>query len=356
MRNRIIIVDTHEQSRTILANMLNTKYTVIETENTAQSLEQINREEKELAAILVDLTVAGTDEYALLRTFRQCRWNNAIPILLLCGDSSTIIDPRFFELGISECIHTPYDPNLIDKKLNNLIRLFEYQNTLEKQSETMQKQHRLLKLQSERLSKNNETIIDVLGDVVEYRNVESGEHIRRVKEYTKILATETMKRFPEYGLTPEKVSIIVAASPLHDIGKIALPDNILMKPGRLTDQEYEYIKSHTISGCEILENIKGVWSDEYAHISKEICRSHHERYDGAGYPDGLRGEEIPLSAQIVSIADVYDALTNERVYKDAIPKDRAFRMIINGECGVFSPKLMECLRNVRTEFEEVRCE
>lgn len=356
MRNKIVIIDGQEHIRTVLADILGKKYIVAESSTPEQALALMNREAESIAAILTSHDMARAENFSLLRIFQQHNWQKIIPVLLVCHDHTGILDSGFFEHGISECIVPPYDAELIRLKIKNVITLFEYQNTLERQTETMQKQHRLLKLQSERLNKNNETIIDVLGDVVEYRNVESGAHIQRVKEYTKILAAETMKRFPEYGLTSEKVAVISAASPLHDIGKITLPDNILMKPGRLTDHEYEFIKSHTISGCEILENIKGVWSEEYATISKEICRSHHERYDGSGYPDKLRGEEIPLSAQIVSIADVYDALTNERVYKDAIPKDRAFRMIINGECGVFSPKLMECLRNVRAEFEEVQSE
>jgi putative two-component system response regulator len=183
--------------------------------------------------------------------------------------------------------------------------------------------------------------------------MESGEHIQRVKGYTEILANEMMKSYPEYGLTAKKIEVIVSASALHDIGKIAIPDNILMKPGKLTNEEYEFMKSHTLRGCEILNNIKGAWDQEYGKYSYEICRYHHERFDGRGYPDGLEGDQIPISAQLVSIADVYDALVNERVYKDAFPKDKAFQMITQGECGVFSPKLLEAFRKVRKEFESL---
>jgi putative two-component system response regulator len=224
---------------------------------------------------------------------------------------------------------------------------------VEKQTETLQKQYKLLKLQADNLKKSNERIIDMLGTMVEYRNLESGKHIHRVKKYTQILATEFMNEYPESNLTPEKITVIVSASPLHDIGKIAIPDTILLKPGRLTDREYDYMKSHTLSGCEILDTIKDAWDEEYWKISREICRSHHERFDGSGYPDKLSGNQIPLSAQLVSVADVYDALISERVYKDAIPKDRAFHMIIGGECGLFSPQLLECFRNARTELEGV---
>lgn len=338
-------MDSHDEDHSILVKILNENYVVTEVTDNSQILDLIGRD-ADIAAILADYAIMRSDDFSLAKMIRQNNQYDRIPVITVSRDTSDDLGNNLSRYEIAECICAPFDSGLIKIRIKNIIKLYQYQNT-------MKKQHRLLKLQSDRLMKNNETIIDALGDIVEYRNVESGEHIRRVKEYTKILATEAMKSFPEFGLTPERVSVIVTASPLHDIGKIALPDKILMKPGRLTDQEFEYIKSHTISGCEILDNMKGVWSEEYAKVCKEICHSHHERYDGSGYPDGLRGSEIPLSAQIVSIADVYDALTNERVYKDAIPKDHAFRMIINGECGIFSPKLMECLRNVRTEFENV---
>lgn len=346
MQNRIILIDPQEQNYPLLKRILNEDYVLAEITDLRKINDFLTHDTETIAAILADYPTLRSQKFTLAKMIRQNSKCDRIPLLAVCSEIPPGLGDELCKYNIAEFICAPFDPSLVKHRIQNCIRLYQYQNT-------MQKQHKLLKLQSDRLTKSNETIIDALGDIVEYRNVESGEHIHRVKEYTRILATEAMNCFPEFNLTPEKVSVIVTASPLHDIGKIALPDKILMKPGRLTDQEFEYIKSHTISGCEILDNMRGIWSDEYSKVCKEICHSHHERYDGSGYPDGLRGSEIPLSAQIVSIADVYDALTNERVYKDAIPKDHAFRMIINGECGVFSPKLMECLRNVRTEFENV---
>ncbi len=346
MQNRIILIDPQEQNYPLLKRILNEDYVLAEITDLRKINDFLTHDTETIAAILADYPTLRSQKFTLAKVIRQNSKCDRIPLLAVCSEIPPGLGEELCKYNIAEFICAPFDPSLVKHRIQNCIRLYQYQNT-------MQKQHKLLKLQSDRLTKSNETIIDALGDIVEYRNVESGEHIHRVKEYTRILATEAMNCFPEFNLTPEKVSVIVTASPLHDIGKIALPDKILMKPGRLTDQEFEYIKSHTISGCEILDNMRGIWSDEYSKVCKEICHSHHERYDGSGYPDGLRGSEIPLSAQIVSIADVYDALTNERVYKDAIPKDHAFRMIINGECGVFSPKLMECLRNVRTEFENV---
>lgn len=202
------------------------------------------------------------------------------------------------------------------------------------------------------LQKWNEHVIELLGALVEYRDLESREHIARVKNYTRILGEEVQRSLPEYELTSQQLDIIIATSPLHDVGKIAIPDEIIFKPGKLTDEEFDYMKSHSLSGFEILERLKDIWPDEYQRYAMEIAHFHHERYDGNGYPEGYEGDQIPISAQIVSIADVYDALVHERVYKAAIPRDRAFRMIMDGECGVFNPKLLHCLDACREELEK----
>lgn len=229
----------------------------------------------------------------------------------------------------------------------------QLEKKIEEQTVVLKKALYTLREQAERLKKQNQNIIDMLGTVVEYRNLESGEHIQRVKGYTQILAECAMKEFPEYELTSDRIDTIVAASALHDVGKITIPDKILLKPGRLTKEEFEQMKTHTLRGCEILDAAEIDWEPESKKASYEICRHHHERYDGKGYPDGLKGEEIPLSAQLVSVADVYDALVNERCYKDAYSPDEAYYMILNGECGVFSPKLMTVFEKVREQFEEL---
>lgn len=357
MRNKILIVDEHDLNRAALSRILCGEYTITEAVNSTDALEQIKNSENEIAAVLIDMLISNNNGFALLKSIQENEFNNKIPVIVVCSAGSVVIEKQLFEYGVSECIRQPFDETLIKIKVNNIVKLFRYQNELEKtisqQTEQLQMQNRMLKLQADFLKKSNLNIIDLLGTMAEYRNLESGQHIKRVKIYTKILADEMMKEFPEKGLTPEKISVIVSASPLHDIGKIAIPDTILLKPNKLTPEEFEYIKSHTILGCEILENINDTWSREFEKISAEICRHHHERYDGKGYPDGLKGDEIPISAQIVSVADVYDALINERVYKAAIPKDKAFHMIIDGECGTFSPELMKCLKNCREAMEAV---
>lgn len=204
------------------------------------------------------------------------------------------------------------------------------------------------------LNRINEDIIEMIGDITEARDLESGEHIRRVKGFTHILAKQVMKDWPEYNLTKEKVDLMASASALHDIGKIMIPDAILLKPGRLTPQEFDVMKTHTVNGCELLKKAPKDWSAYYLETSMDICRYHHEKYDGKGYPDGLVGDEIPISAQIVSVADCYDALTAKRVYKDAFSSDVAFDMITGGQCGAFSSKLMSSFLKCREQFTDVQ--
>ena len=210
-----------------------------------------------------------------------------------------------------------------------------------------------LRERNRELAKTNDEIIEMLGDVVELRNEESGMHIQRVKAFTRVLAKMVQETLPEYGLTDDDVELITSASALHDVGKIMIPDAILLKPGRLTDEEFAIMKSHSEKGCEVLKRAPKTWSARYLNIGLEIVRHHHEKWDGRGYPDGLKGDEIPISAQLVSVADCFDALTTQRVYKPAFSVDKAFDMILGGECGAFSEKLMNCFRGCREIFAEL---
>ena len=203
-----------------------------------------------------------------------------IPILIISSERSAAIQKQCFNLGVSDFIHKPFDPLLVKTRVKNITKLFSYKNSLEskvkKQTETVHRQYMILKEQAKKLEESNEKIIDVLGTVVESRNLESGEHIKRVKGLTKILALQVMEDYPEYGLSEAMVEAIVSASSLHDVGKIAIPDNILLKPGRLTEEEFMIMKTHTIRGCEILDKLEGIWADEYKEVSYHICRYHHD--------------------------------------------------------------------------------
>jgi putative two-component system response regulator len=351
----LLIVDDVEINREILGEILEDQYTIVFAEDGKKAIEEIEAHQSELSVLLLDVVMPNVDGYAVLAYMKRQGYMEKIPVLVITGEDSIAIERRCFDMGASDFIRKPFDNTLVRKRVKNVAELYSYKKGLEQrlqqQTNTLREQYHLLQRQAEELQEKNENIIDILGAVVECRDMESGEHIQRVKGYTQILANEMMKDYPEYALTQKKIAIIVSASALHDIGKIAIPDNILLKPGKLTDEEFDCMKSHTTRGCEILNHIQGAWDEEYGRYSYEICRHHHERYNGRGYPDGLSGDDIPISAQLVSIADVYDALVNERCYKEAFSKETAFEMIVEGQCGAFSPKLLAAFHNVKAEFE-----
>lgn len=357
MKNKVLIVDDALMNRDILKEILKDTYDILEAEDGKAALEILNVEYNEISAILLDLVMPVMDGFQVLEELNARKMIEKIPVLVISGENSTQNEQRCFELGIADFIGKPFNVHLVRKRVRNAAEHYAYRNELEakveEQTNVLRKAYRTLKSQAEQLKRRNQDIIEILGTVVEYRNLESGEHVKRVGEYTRILAETFMMEYPEYGLTQDEINVIVSASALHDIGKITISDSILLKPGRLTKDEFEYMKSHTTRGCELLESMKNVLDPKYEKVSHEICRHHHERYDGKGYPDGLKGEAIPLSAQLVSVADVYDALVNERCYKDAFSPEEAFRMIVNGECGVFSPRLMEVFRMARLQFEKI---
>ena len=357
MKDKILIVDDLDLNRQLLVNILQNDYDILEAEDGASALNIIHENKDSLSAILLDLIMPGIDGFQVLKVLKDEKILDFLPVLIISGETSPATEEKCFEFGIADFIGKPYHKNIVKKRLKNIIDYYDNKNQLEnkvhEQTNILRKQFGLLKKQAERLHRRNEEIVDILGTVVEYRSLESGEHIQRVKGFTKILGTQFMKDYPEYKITPNVLEVITSASALHDVGKIAIPDNILLKPARLTDEEFSFMKTHTLRGCEILDDIKNVWDEEYSRICYDICRYHHERYDGKGYPDGLKGDEIPVSAQLVSVADVYDALTNERCYKKAFSTEKAYNMIINGECGVFSPKLIEAFKKIRGQFEEL---
>lgn len=357
MRDNVLIIDDAKLNREMLKDILECEYSILTAENGRKGIDMLKRHKDEICAVLLDLNMPVMDGYAVMRQMEQNGYLKSIPVLVITGEKSIDVERKCFDHGVTDFIRKPFDNSLVIKRVKNVVDLFEYRNSLEEQVElqtkTLKRQYEMIRRQAEELEQRNEKITDVLAEVVESRNLESGEHVKRVKSYTGILARELMKRYPEYNLTEDKVRIIESASAMHDIGKIAIPDNILLKPGKLTDEEFEHMKQHTSKGSETIENINGVWDETYKTYAYEICRYHHERFNGKGYPDRLKGDEIPVAAQIVSVADVYDALISERCYKKAFSKEEAFHMILNGECGIFSPKLMECFKNVREEMEHV---
>ena len=356
MKEKILIIDDAEFNRDLLKEILNEDYEILEAENGEVALE-IVKQEKDIAAILLDLVMPVMDGFEFILALREMKLMGKIPVLVISGEKSVQSEQKCFDYGVADFIGRPFNSILVRKRVQNAVNHYAYKNKLEEkvaeQTVVLRKAYNMVKTQAEKLQKINQNMIEQLGTIVEYRNLESGEHIERVKEYTRILAEKFSVQYPEYNLKEDTIQTIINTSPLHDVGKISIPDSILLKPGRLTKDEFEYMKSHTIRGCEIIEAMSKDWEPDVKKTSLEIARWHHERYDGKGYPDGLKGDDIPISAQLVSLADVYDALVSERCYKESYSKDEAYRMIITGECGVFSPKLIEVFRNSKKEFEDL---
>ncbi|WP_026496726.1 HD domain-containing phosphohydrolase [Butyrivibrio sp. WCD3002] len=351
----ILIVDDAEINRGILSEIFKEEYDVLEAENGRKALEIIAAKKDKLAAILLDIVMPEMDGYRLLEKLSEYKIPAKIPVLMITADGSTDAERKCYEKGAADVIHKPFDSMVAKHRVMRSIELYESRRGLEQkvtdQTRVLKKQFMVLKKQEERLRETNARIIDTICTIVEFRNLESGYHLKRIKGFVQILANTAMRNYPEFGLTPHKIEVITNASAMHDIGKITVPDSILLKPGRLTADEFDIMKSHTTRGCEIVKMLADLQDKEYLEVSYDICRHHHEKYDGKGYPDGLKGEEISIAAQLTSLADVYDALVSDRVYKSAFTPSKAYEMIKNGESGIFSTKMLACFDIARPEME-----
>jgi response regulator RpfG family c-di-GMP phosphodiesterase len=345
-RNTLLIVDDVEMNREMLRFIFEDKFDILEAGDGDTTLRLIEEHGDRIALLFLDIIMPGKSGLEVLEYMVEHNYMEYIPVVIITGEESTDTATKAYEYGASDIVYKPFVPKVIMQRTLNLIELFSNRIDIENKLEERTKQ---LKESQEQLKKQNDFLINALSSVVEFRSLESGEHIQRVKYYTWLLLKYLVASYPEYGLTKDAVDLIVSASALHDLGKIAIPDNILLKPGRLTKEEFEEMKKHTTYGCDLLENFKQDEDDFYRYCY-EICRYHHERHDGRGYPDGLKGDDIPIWAQVVAIADVYDALVSKRVYKAAYALDEAAHMILNGECGVFSPVILDCFQQAKEEF------
>lgn len=348
MRNSILIVDDDELNREMLKLIFEKEYEVIVAGDGKEAITLLVKHMNEIAVILLDLIMPVLNGYQVLKVLSSKKILDKIPVVLITSQNDEQTEFACYSLGASAVISKPFVPLTVRQRVNNLIEMYRNADDLEG---IVKKQQKELKEQGKRIEIFNDNLIDVISNIVEFRDLESGQHVKRVKGLTGIMAEACMELFPEFGLTKEKIDMIVRASALHDIGKISISDSILLKPGRLTADERKIMMSHTTKGCDILKLLDIMQDDEQYQYSYDIVRHHHERYDGKGYPDGLKGDDIPLSAQLVSIVDVYDALVSERVYKSPFDKDTAYSMIINGECGVFGDKILKCFEYARQEIE-----
>ena len=354
----ILVVDDNEINRGILGEIFKDQYNILEAGDGVEAMKIIEENRDNLAAVLLDIIMPEMDGYAVLEAMSQKdNLNETIPVLMITADTSTDAERTSYQKGAADVVHKPFDPVIVNRRVSRTVELFDRKNNLEKQTDdqtrVLKKQFIYLKKQEEKLRYSNEKVIDTIATIVEFRNMESGFHLKRIKGFVRILALTAMNNYPKVGLTPHMIDVITQASAMHDIGKISVPDSILLKPGRLTNEEFEVMKSHTTRGCEVIEMLKDIQDKEYYEMCLDICRHHHERYDGGGYPDGLKGEENSIGAQLTALADVYDALVSDRVYKSAYSVDKAYEMIKNGECGVFSPTLLACFEFARPDMERL---
>ncbi len=343
---KIIIADDVEINRGILRDILEEQFEILEAADGAQAIELLDKHRDSIALLFLDLIMPNKSGMDVLVHMNATDMIQTIPVIIITGEATTESDVHAYELGAADIIHKPFARRIVLRRTLDIIELYEHRLDIERK--LAERTVELNKTRAE-IEKHNEFLINALSSVVEFRSLESGEHVNRVKKFTGILLKTWKTLHPECELSNEDIACIVQASALHDIGKIGIPDSILLKPGKLTQEEFAVMKTHTTLGCEILERFKQDESDFYKY-SYDICRYHHERWDGRGYPDGLSGDDIPLWAQIVSAVDVYDALVSPRVYKAAYSPQEAFKMIYNGECGAFNPQVLDCMSAAKFEI------
>ncbi len=342
LKQQILIVDDSEINREILKEILKEDYRILEAANGEECLEQLERSGTGISLVLLDIVMPEMDGFEVLAAMNQNHWIEDIPVIMISSEDSDSYIRRAYEMGVSDYISRPFDAKIVYQRVLNMIKLYA-------------KQRRLIHLVTRQIyekERNNRMMIGILSQIVEFRNGESGLHVIHINLITQLLLEQLVKKTGKYQLSWEDRLLIATASALHDIGKIGIDEKILNKPGKLTKEEFEIMKTHTLIGAQMLDNLDMYRNEKLLKLAHEICRWHHERYDGKGYPDGLKGDEIPISAQVVSLADVYDALVSERVYKKAFSHEKAMEMILAGECGTFNPLLLECLQDIQGRIQE----
>ena len=320
-KEKILIADDSAMNRAILTEMLGDGYEILEAENGRQavSIMQTNVD----IDLLLDIMMPEMDGFDVLAMMNKYHWIDDIPVIMISAENASSYVERTYDLGATDYISRPFDMAIVRRRVINTLMLYA-------------KQKRLVRLVAEQVyekEKSNSTMINILSHIVEFRNGESGLHVLHIQTATDILLRTLVRKTDKYNLNAADISLISTASALHDIGKINIPASILNKPGKLTKEEFDTMKTHTTTGAEILDKLPFQQESPLVKTAYAICRWHHERWDGRGYPDGLKGEDIPIAAQVVAMADVYDALTSERCYKKAFGHDKAMEMILNGECG-----------------------
>ena len=341
-KSQILLVDDSAMNRMLLKEILGGDYSILEAENGQECLEKMQAEAGNIALVLLDINMPVMDGFEVLKAMNANHTIEDIPVIMISSEDSDAAIRRSYELGASDYVNRPFDARIVYRRVTNTIKLYA-------------KQRRLVQMVSDQIrarENNTDMLVGVLSHIVEFRNGESGAHVRHIRIITELLLHRLLEISSNYSITAEQQDMIPLASALHDIGKIGIDEKILNKPGKLTPEEFKVIQTHSMRGAKMLHDLDGFAEQPLLQTAYEIARWHHERWDGRGYPDGLKGDEIPISAQLVSLADVYDALTSERCYKKAFSHEKAVQMILNGECGAFNPLLLQCLTDIQADLKE----
>lgn len=346
MKPQILIIDNSEINRNLLVQMLEGEYQIIQAGDGEHGMQLLEQYGRKIALVLLNINMQGIDGFEVLSYMNRRQWIEDIPVIMISGEDTETSIRYAYDIGAVDYINSPFDAKIVYQRVTNTIKLYA-------------KQRRLISLITDQINekeKNNQMMIRILSQIVEFRNGESGSHVLHINKLTEMLLDRLIQKTDQYQLDGQMISMIATASSLHDIGKICVDERILNKPGKLTKEEFEIMKTHAVIGAGMLEHLENYQDEPMIKVAHEICRWHHERYDGNGYPDGLKADEIPISAQVVSVADVYDALVSKRIYKKAFSHEKALQMILNGECGQFNPILIDCLKEIseeiKTEYHE----
>lgn len=350
---KILIVDDSEMNRAMLASILDGEYEVIEAADGEEACDVIDKYDTQISLIFLDMLMPKKNGLEVLEYMRIKKIVDAIPVIMITGETTDDTAINAYDFGADDVIYKPYVAKIVNRRALNLLEQYRHRNQIE--AELQKRTIEVYESQAQ-IARMNSFLLSALGSVVEFRSLESGDHVKRVMTFTKILLENLKACYPKYELNSRMIDLMSQASALHDVGKIAIPDEILKAPRKLTADEFEMMKKHTTLGCEILEKFK-LRDDDFYHYCYNICKWHHEKVDGKGYPDGLKNDEIPIYCQATSIADCFDALVSKRVYKEANDCETAYTMIVNGECGTFSDEILKCFEIAKPKlFEAVEKE
>lgn len=347
-RGSILIVDRDGEDRKTLGELLTDEYDIVLADDGKQALSEMQRRRNELAAVILDWETSAVSAYQLLQVMQARGLMEDIQVFITTAQADPEIDKRVYSLEVKAVIRKPYEDIVVRRQILDRLREAAERRILRQE---VKENKRLLEVSQKKLDGFYDSLLDAIGTMMEYRVSMSDQHVKRIKGFARILAVAYRNQFPTSGLDEDEINRIVRGSVIHDIGKIAIPDTILLNPAKLIEDEKQILMSHTTKGEEIVRLLRDVQDEEQLRVSCEICRWHHERYDGSGYPDGLEGEEIPISAQIVAIVDAYDELVSERISKKPYDKETAYNMIMKGECGAFAPKLLQCFESSKKLLE-----